>query len=138
MTGTMCPAIAAASSNWPRNHSTLWSSLTPCPRKSPATPMLSYRCTWMEHHDDLRSTPERVPTLALRMPAFPPRFDSKPAWWIAKGLAEKLELGKYFPWQDYREVLDWQLRQVGTSLEEMEQIGGKMHRLQGLYRRLPL
>jgi len=82
-------------------------------------------CTYLERHDDLRNKPERVPTLALRMPAFPPRFDSKPAWWIAKGLAEKLELGKYFPWQDYREVLDWQLRQVGSSLEEMERIGVK-------------
>jgi len=82
-------------------------------------------CTYLERHDDLRNKPERIPTLALRMPAFPPRFDSKPAWWIARGLARKLELGKYFPWQDYREVLDWQLRQVGSSLGEMEKMGVK-------------
>jgi thiosulfate reductase/polysulfide reductase chain A len=82
-------------------------------------------CTYLERYDDLRNKAERTPTLALRMPAFAPKFDSKPSWWIARGLAEKLTLGKYFPWQDYREVLDWQLRQVGSSLAEMEQVGVK-------------
>jgi thiosulfate reductase/polysulfide reductase chain A len=82
-------------------------------------------CTYLERFDDLRNKAERTPTLALRMPAFAPRYDSKPAWWIAKGLAEKLDLGDYFPWQDYREVLDWQLRQVGSSLAELEQTGVK-------------
>ena len=82
-------------------------------------------CTYLERYDDLRNKPEHTPTLALRMPALPPKYDSKPGWWIARGLAEKLALGKYFPWQDYREVLDWQLQQVGSSLGEMEKIGVK-------------
>ncbi|MEN8128994.1 MAG: molybdopterin dinucleotide binding domain-containing protein, partial [Pseudomonadota bacterium] len=82
-------------------------------------------CTYLERYDDLRNKAERTPTLALRRPAFPPKHDSKPAWWMAKGLAEKLGLGKYFPWQDYAQVLDWQLKQVGTSLNEMEKIGVK-------------
>ena len=82
-------------------------------------------CTYLERYDDLRNKAERTPTLALRSPAFPPRHHSKPAWWIARELAGHLNLGKYFPWQDYREVLDWQLEQVGSSLEEMERIGVK-------------
>ena len=82
-------------------------------------------CTYLERHDELRNKAERTPTLALRSPAFAPRHDSKPAWWIAKGLAGHLGLESYFPWQDYREVLDWQLRQVGSSLEEMERVGVK-------------
>jgi thiosulfate reductase/polysulfide reductase chain A len=82
-------------------------------------------CTYLERFDDLRNKAERTPTLALRMPAFAPKYDSKPAWWIAKGLAEKLGLDDYFPWQDYREVLDWQLKQVGSSLAEIEQTGVK-------------
>ncbi len=82
-------------------------------------------CTYLERYDDLRNKAERVPTLALRMPAFEPRYESRPSWWIAKGIAERLGLGEFFPWQDYREVLDWQLRQVGSSLVEMEQIGVK-------------
>ena len=82
-------------------------------------------CTYLERYDDLRNKAERIPTLALRMPAFAPRHESKPAWWIARGIAERLGLGEYFPWQDYREVLDWQLQQVGSSLTEMEAIGVK-------------
>ncbi|MGB5744065.1 MAG: molybdopterin-dependent oxidoreductase [Sedimenticolaceae bacterium] len=82
-------------------------------------------CTYLERYDDLRNKPERMPTLALRMPAFEPSHQTKPAWWMAKGIAERLGLGEYFPWQDYREVIDWQLRQIGSSLLEMEQLGVK-------------
>ena len=82
-------------------------------------------CTYLERYDALRNAPERIPTLALRMPAFKPKYDSKPGWWMAKQLAERLDLGAYFPWQDYSEVLDWQLQQVGSSLEEMQRIGVK-------------
>jgi thiosulfate reductase/polysulfide reductase chain A len=82
-------------------------------------------CTYLERYDDLRNKAERVPTLALRMPAFEPRHQTRPAWWIAKGLAERLGLGDYFPYRDYSEVLDWQLQQIGSSLEEMQRIGVK-------------
>ncbi len=82
-------------------------------------------CTYLERHDALRNSPEREPTLALRTPAFEPRYESRPGWWIAKQLAGRLGLERYFPWQHYQEVLDWQLRQLGSSLEEMERIGVK-------------
>ncbi len=82
-------------------------------------------CTYLERYDDLRNKPERTPTLALRMPAFEPRHQSKPAWWMAKQLGERLGLGRYFPWHDYTFVLDWQLKQVGSSLAEMQRLGVK-------------
>jgi len=82
-------------------------------------------CTYLERYDDLRNAGERVPSLALSMPAFEPRYETKPGWWMAKQLAVRLDLGEYFPWEDYAEVLDWQLRQVGSSLEEMQRIGVK-------------
>jgi thiosulfate reductase/polysulfide reductase chain A len=82
-------------------------------------------CTYLERHDSLRNSPEREPTLALRAPAFEPRYESRPGWWIARELAGRLGLESYFPWKHYSEVLDWQLQQVGSSLAEMEQIGVK-------------
>jgi thiosulfate reductase/polysulfide reductase chain A len=82
-------------------------------------------CSYLERYDELRNSPEREPSLALRMPAFEPLHRSRPAWWMAKQLAERLDLGHYFPWKDYTEVLDWQLRQVGSSLQEMKRIGVK-------------
>ena len=82
-------------------------------------------CTYLERYDNLRNSGERHPSLALRMPAFEPKYDSKPGWWIAKRLGHKLGLDKYFPWNDFAERLDWQLQQVGSSLEEMKKLGVK-------------
>jgi len=82
-------------------------------------------CTYLERYGELRNAPERVPSLAVSVPAFEPRYQTKPAYWMARELASRLGLDKYFPWKDYREVLDWQLRQAGSSLEEMRHIGVK-------------
>lgn len=82
-------------------------------------------CTYLERHDDIRATPHREPTLALRMPAVEPLYDTKPAWWISKQIGERLGLGAYYNYKDFKEVLDWQLKQVGSSLKEMETIGLK-------------
>ncbi|NUQ75768.1 MAG: molybdopterin-dependent oxidoreductase [Polyangiaceae bacterium] len=82
-------------------------------------------CTYLERYDEVRTAPGREPYIALRMPAAEPMGDSKPAWWMAKQLGEKLGLSAYFPYEDYTEVLDWQLQQVGSSLEELKKIGVK-------------
>jgi thiosulfate reductase/polysulfide reductase chain A len=82
-------------------------------------------CTYLERYDDIRNSGERHPSLALRMPAFEPKYESKPGWWIAKQLGERLGLQEYFPWDDYADKLDWELQQVGSSLEEMQKIGVK-------------
>jgi len=84
-------------------------------------------CTYLERYDDLRATAHREPTLALRMPAVNPMYQTKPAWWIAKQIGERLGLGAYFNYSDFKEVLDWQLKQLGLSLEEMERIGVKKY-----------
>ncbi len=82
-------------------------------------------CTYLERDDDLRDSPHREPHIALRAPAVPPKYETKPAWWIAKKLGDKLGLSKYFPWEDYAEVLDWQLKEMGSSLDEMKVLGVK-------------
>ncbi len=84
-------------------------------------------CTYLERYDDIRNEAHREPWIALRMPATEPMYDSKPSWWIAKQLGEKLGLGAWFPWKNYSEVLDWQFKQMGTSLEEMQRIGVKKY-----------
>ncbi|HAN76317.1 MAG TPA: hypothetical protein DCQ31_00370 [Bacteroidales bacterium] len=59
------------------------------------------------------------------MPAAEPKYDTKPGWWMCKQIADRLELGAYFPFNDYAEVLDIQLKKMGSSLEEMKKIGVK-------------
>ncbi len=82
-------------------------------------------CTYLERYDFCRTDQNREPNIALRMPAVEPKYNSKPDWWIVKQLASRLDLDDYFGWKDIEELLDWQLKQVGTSLEEMKQIGVK-------------
>lgn len=82
-------------------------------------------CTYLERYDEIRVSPHRKPQLALRMPSVKPKYDTKPAWWMVKKLADKMGLGAYFPWKDIEEMLGWQLQQMGTSLEEMQRIGVK-------------
>ena len=82
-------------------------------------------CTYLERYDGIRSATNREPSIALRMPAVQPKYDSKPSWWIAKQLGERMGVGNYFKYNDYKEVIEWQLEKMGTSLEEMEKIGVK-------------
>jgi thiosulfate reductase/polysulfide reductase chain A len=84
-------------------------------------------CTYLERYDSLRNSPHRKPALALRMPATEPLYNTKPAWWMARELAHRLGLGEYFSWENIEEMLDWQLKQLGSSLEEMQRIGVKTY-----------
>ena len=82
-------------------------------------------CTYLERYDAIRDSPHREPVISLRMPAVKPKYNSKPDWWIAQQLGFELGLDKYFQFKDIEEVLDWQLKKVGSSLEEMKRIGVK-------------
>ncbi len=82
-------------------------------------------CTYLERYDDIRSMTNRIPSIAVRVPVVEPKYDSKPAWWISKEIGERLGLHDYFNYNDFEEVIDWQLHELGTSLEEMKKIGVK-------------
>jgi thiosulfate reductase/polysulfide reductase chain A len=82
-------------------------------------------CTYLERYDNLRVSPHRKPAVALRKPAAVPMNNTKSGYWIARQLALKLNLGDYFPYENQEALLDWQLKQINSSLEEMERIGVK-------------
>ncbi len=82
-------------------------------------------CTYLERYDMLRISPHRKPAIALRMPAAEPKNSTRSGYDIARGLAVKLGLEAYFPFEKQEELLDWQLKQFGSSLEEMERVGVK-------------
>ncbi|NPA44556.1 MAG: molybdopterin-dependent oxidoreductase [Chlorobi bacterium] len=79
--------------------------------------------TYLERYDDLRLAQHREPTIALRMPAAKPYAETRPGWKMCKDIAGKLGLSEYFNYNDYSEVLDWQLKKIGSSLDEMKEIG---------------
>jgi thiosulfate reductase/polysulfide reductase chain A len=82
-------------------------------------------CTYLERYDAIRATQHREASIALRMPATAPLNETKPAWWMAKELAKSLGLEKYFPYDTIEEELDHELKEMGTSLDEMQKIGVK-------------
>ncbi len=83
-------------------------------------------CTYLERWDMPRISQNRFATIALRMPATKPRFDTKPGWWIAKEIGHRMKLKSCYNFEDITELIDWQLKKLGTSLEEMKKIGVKV------------
>lgn len=83
-------------------------------------------CTYLERYDNIRLEQGREANIALRAPVHPPKYNSKPAYWIARQLALKIGLGKYFPFEEHADELDWELQQIGTSLSEMMEVGVKV------------
>ncbi len=82
-------------------------------------------CTYLERWDPIRTSQHRKPAIALRMPATNPKWESKPSWWMARELGLRLGLEGFYKWKDYKEVIEWQLKQLGTSLDEMKKVGVK-------------
>jgi thiosulfate reductase/polysulfide reductase chain A len=82
-------------------------------------------CTYLERYDALRAAPHRKPAIALRMPAAEPLNNTKPGYWIARELSKKLGLEAYFPFEKQEDLIDWQLKKIGSSLEEIKATGVK-------------
>jgi thiosulfate reductase/polysulfide reductase chain A len=80
-------------------------------------------CTYLERYDALRTSPHRKPAIALRMPAAEPLNNTKPGYWIVRELSKKLGLESYFPFEKQEDLIDWQLKKIGSSLEEMKTKG---------------
>lgn len=78
---------------------------------------------YLERHDDLNVEWFREPFVALRQPVVASPHDQKPNWWMAKKLAEKLDLGHYYPWNDIEEYFEYRLKAAGLSYTELQKKG---------------
>jgi thiosulfate reductase/polysulfide reductase chain A len=82
-------------------------------------------CTYLERHDDLIAPWYREPYVALRRPVVEPLGNSKPGWWMAKQLADRLGVGEHFPWLDPMERIENRLRASGYSSAQLQEIRDK-------------
>jgi len=80
-------------------------------------------CTYLERDDDLAAPAYKRPFVAVRQPAVPPMYDSKPGWWIAKELGNRVGLGAHFPWKDGREFVDVRLQASRIDVAEIRRKG---------------
>jgi len=78
---------------------------------------------YLERYDDLNVEWFREPFIALRQPVITPPHEQKPNWWIARKLAEKLQLEHYFPWKDIEEYLKHRVSAAGLSYDELKKNG---------------
>ncbi|HEX5855548.1 MAG TPA: molybdopterin-dependent oxidoreductase, partial [Thermoanaerobaculia bacterium] len=79
--------------------------------------------TYLERWDDVGSTPWSEPFLSLRQPVVPPLYESKPGWWIAKELANRMDLGRYFPWNDAEKMVRTRVEQGGYDFALLKRTG---------------
>lgn len=78
---------------------------------------------YLERYDELNTPLFRESFVALRQPVVDAPDDQKPNWWMAKKLAERLDLGQFFPWKNIEEYLDTRLKSAGLSLKVLKEKG---------------
>jgi thiosulfate reductase/polysulfide reductase chain A len=79
--------------------------------------------TYLERGDSIQAVSGLKPQLFIRRPAVTPRYDTKPAWWIIKELAKRLEVGQYFPYETIEDIWEYQLKKPGVKLSDFDQKG---------------
>jgi thiosulfate reductase / polysulfide reductase chain A len=81
-------------------------------------------CTYLERYDPpLIAGGVKEPFISVRFPAVDPLYESKPGWWIAKSIADRLGLGAYLPWATPEEHLATIIEPMGISMLELRNRG---------------
>jgi thiosulfate reductase/polysulfide reductase chain A len=79
--------------------------------------------TYLERCDELRAASYREPFVAVRQEVVPPMYDSKPGWWIAKELGNRIGLTEFFPWKDSMEYAKTRLEKAGLDCDVLKHDG---------------
>lgn len=79
--------------------------------------------TYLERETPIALQKGLKPRLIVRQRAVEPKFDTKPSWWIFKQLADRLGIGKYFPYNTIEELWAWQLEPTGYKIEDFNAKG---------------
>jgi thiosulfate reductase / polysulfide reductase chain A len=79
--------------------------------------------TFLERHDELLIGFGRTGWTSLRQPVVAAPHDQKPAWWIAKQLAQRLGIGACMPFKDLEEYLSYRVEKSGYSWEKLKTEG---------------
>jgi len=75
---------------------------------------------YLERGDSIQEANGLKPALVIRNPAVTPRHDTRPGWEIMKGLADRLDIGEYFPYNSLEDLWAYQLKDTGISLKDFE------------------
>lgn len=78
---------------------------------------------YLERMDSIQQANGLKPQMFLRHQAVTPRYDTKPGPIILKQIAERLGVGKYFPYNTMEDLVRWQLEGTGFCLEDFKEKG---------------
>ena len=75
--------------------------------------------TYLERFDDVWSPAYKEPFIAVRQPVVKPMYESRPGWWIARELANRLGLNDYFTWKDPVEHAEYRVKAAGQDFNKL-------------------
>jgi len=78
---------------------------------------------YLERYDDLQLGAGKKPYIGIRQPVVAPTLDTRPAWRIAKELAQELGVGEQFAFESFEEYLSARLEGTGVTLDELKKKG---------------
>ncbi len=79
---------------------------------------------YLERYDALMTvTGWHEQYVSLRQPVVKKKLNTRPGWWIAKELGKRLGLADYFPYEDYEDVIRYQLRDSSISFTKLKKDG---------------
>jgi thiosulfate reductase/polysulfide reductase chain A len=78
---------------------------------------------YLERADSIQMVAGLRPSLRIRQQAVSPRYDTKPAWLILKEIANRLDIGQYFPYETIEDIWNFQLKNMGVKIEDFEAKG---------------
>ena len=78
---------------------------------------------YLERADSIQAVSALKPQLYMRRQAVCPRYDTRPGWLIIKQLAERLGLGRYFPYETIEDIWNFQLQDMGVKIEDFDAKG---------------
>jgi thiosulfate reductase/polysulfide reductase chain A len=79
--------------------------------------------TYLERTDCIQQMNGLKPQMFLRKKAVEPRYDTLDGPIIIKRIAEKLGVGKYFPYETMEDLVSWQLKGTGFTIKDFEKKG---------------
>lgn len=79
--------------------------------------------TYLERTDCVQQANGLKPQMFLRRQAVAPRYDTREGAMILKQLAEKMGIGKYFPYESMEDLVRWQLEGTGFTIEDFDKKG---------------
>lgn len=79
--------------------------------------------TYFERTDCVQQANGLKPQMFLRRQAVGPRYDTREYSVIMKQIADRMNIGQYFPYQTMDELVDWQLEPTGFKLADFEAKG---------------